>query len=58
MFTIGKIIALVALIYITTILLLIDYNDLSWKNNSTNYTKVLVGLFFVVFSIRLKSPKK
>ena len=54
---IGKIIIAIALVYIATILSIIDYNDLSWTSNSDNYWKLIAGVAFIVIQFFLKKDR-
>ena len=56
--TIGKIIIAVALIYITTVLFIIDYSDLSWQTNSQYYWKIIAALAFIAFQFKMKKDTK
>ena len=56
--TIGKIIIAIALVYIATVLFILDYNDLSWASNSDNYWKLIAGVAFIAIQFRLKPVKK
>ncbi len=52
--TIGKIIIAIALVYITTVLFIIDFNDLSWSTNSHLYWKLIAASAFIAIQFRLK----
>jgi hypothetical protein len=53
--TIGKIIIAVALVYIATVLTIIDFNDLSWETNSQYYWKIIAAVVFIAIQFKLKS---
>jgi TRAP-type mannitol/chloroaromatic compound transport system permease small subunit len=53
--TIGKIIIAVALVYIATVLTIIDFNDLSWETNSQYYWKLFAAVVFIAIQFKLKS---
>lgn len=55
--TIGKIIIFISIIYIATVLSMIDYNDLSWQKNSYNYWKIIAGIIFIIIQFKLKNKK-
>ena len=52
--TIGKIIIAIALVYIATVLTIIDFNDLSWETNSQYYWKLIAATIFIAIQFRLK----
>ncbi|MCK5907443.1 MAG: hypothetical protein KAG37_07620 [Flavobacteriales bacterium] len=52
--TIGKLIIAIALVYITTVLFIIDYNDLSWATNSHLYWKLIAASAFIAIQFKLK----
>ena len=52
--TIGKIIIAIALVYITTVLFIIDFNDLSWQTNSQYYWKLIAASAFIAIQFKLK----
>ena len=51
---IGKLIIAIALVYITTVLFIIDYNDLSWDTNSHLYWKLIAASAFIAIQFKLK----
>jgi len=51
---IGKIIIAIALVYIATVLTIIDFNDLSWETNSQYYWKLIAALVFIAIQFKLK----
>jgi len=52
--TIGKLIIAIALVYIATVLFIIDFNDLSWETNSQYYWKLIAAAIFIGIQFRLK----
>jgi len=58
MSTIGKIIIAIALVYIFTVFLILDLNDLSWKNNSENYFKLIAAVLLIIIQFRNRKSKK
>jgi len=53
--TIGKIIIAIALVYITTVVTIIDFNDLSWETNSQYYWKLIAAFVFIAIQFKMKS---
>jgi len=56
--TIGKIIIAIAVVYIIAVLIIMDFSDLSWANNSENYWKLIAGVLFILIQFRLKTSAK
>ena len=54
--TIGKLIIAIALVYIATVLWIIDFNDLSWETNSQYYWKLIAATAFIAIQFKLKPP--
>jgi predicted tellurium resistance membrane protein TerC len=54
--TIGKLIIAIALVYIATVLWILDFNDLSWGTNSQYYWKLIAATVFIAIQFKLKQP--
>lgn len=52
---IGKVIIAIALVYIITVLTIIDFSDLSWETNSTYYWKLIAATAFILIQFKLKT---
>ena len=52
--TIGKLIIAIALVYIATVLTILDYTDLSWQNNGPYYWKLIAASVFIAIQFKLK----
>ncbi|MCK5825255.1 MAG: hypothetical protein KAG96_07615 [Ichthyobacteriaceae bacterium] len=56
---ISKIIIAISTVYVLTILLYLNPDDKSWAENSTNYYKIIAGLFLITVQFFTpKQPKK
>ncbi|MCK5782245.1 MAG: hypothetical protein KAH10_06620 [Flavobacteriales bacterium] len=56
--TIGKLIIAIALVYIATVLFIIDFQDLSWETNSQYYWKLIAATAFIAIQFRMKSQSE
>ncbi|MEN8137244.1 MAG: hypothetical protein ABFR62_02320 [Bacteroidota bacterium] len=56
--TISKIIIAIAIVYITAVLIIIDFSDLSWQTNSDNYWKLIAGFVFIAIQFMYKKKRE